>query len=139
MKGRAQSLSRIGVPVVLAILTITVFARLQDYGPESVFRRFYEASLRGDVQEIDALTVEGANDVNVGRLARGIRAYEAMGVRPQTLGLKIGRDTAELETVYTNPVSRLRVYVGWAFRLKGRTWQLSATETMASMYGFPGG
>jgi hypothetical protein len=127
---RAGRLSTIIAPVLLAALTLSVFAKLQYYGPESAFRRFYEAALNGDAKVIDATTKEGSNSPQVWELIRRIQAFAQRGIRPQPLGMEVNAKKAVVGTVYTDPDLRLRVHVYWVLRPQGTSWKLGAEETL---------
>jgi hypothetical protein len=56
------ALGRVLVPLVLCVVTLGVFARLQDFGPEGAVRAFHQALAVGDLRRIDELTLEGARE-----------------------------------------------------------------------------
>ena len=130
-------MSRILTPLLLAALTLTVFAKLQDFGPESTLRRFHQAAIRGDVPTIDATTAEGANSPFVQALAQGIRSYAETGAPIQPLGMMRGPGEAICEVAYADRQSGMSVHL-WVLKLRGRTWKINAEATYLGWRQSPG-
>lgn len=120
--------SRILACVLLTALTLTVFGRLQYYGPESTLRRFHDAAVHGDVATINATTEEGADSKVVQELAERIQTFAERGAQVQPLELVRSPVDAKCEVVYADPVSGV-VHIVWVLELQDRTWKINAQKT----------
>ncbi len=122
---------------LLASLTIRVFFELQDYGPESAVRRFYEAVpytvKTSDMSELKAVStdeIQGRAEID---MILTLAQWEMHGVPMQIVRLEgTGNEarvvvafsfpTAPQETVWT-PV--------WVVQRRGKSWRVDVSKTAA--------
>lgn len=64
---------------VLAVSTLGIFFGLQNYGPESVVRRFHRAATNGDLQTIRTITNEPTQNFAVVQLVQEIQSLASQG------------------------------------------------------------
>lgn len=121
--------SRILVPILLSVLTLSVFAQLRDYGPESTLRRFHEAIRDQDLETLDRLTVEGANDYRLIALARSFKRAFDLGVSAQILGIRREPDRVVAEVAYVRPGSARYEPFNWVLVKSGGRWLVNTNES----------
>jgi hypothetical protein len=78
-------LARIAAAVVLAAVTLLVFAVLRDYGPESAIRRFHHAVEVGDLSELRRVTLQNSESEPTARLINWVANMEGLHARYRLL------------------------------------------------------
>jgi hypothetical protein len=124
---------------LLAVLTLSVFFLLQNYGPESTVRRYHEAVAKGDRVTQDQLIEETPDNpaaVQLSSLLTGIRRV-ADGYRPVNMDRKPGSVLLEVAYIRGNGImARLPWIVhkrpGW------NRWRISATDTLRWLHYYQG-
>lgn len=66
---------------LLALLTLTVFYVLRDYGPESAIRKYNEAVINGDIVGLDQISTQPDSSPSGGWLHDQVRDFLAAGGR----------------------------------------------------------
>jgi hypothetical protein len=108
---------------ILGVMTLGVFFGLQNYGPESIVRRFHRAAATGDDQTIAMVTKENLGNRAVQSLMNEIRALANQGY------------SYEFQRVQNIPEARVTVvYVTYVPSKPGsqlsRPWILSKPEQL---------
>ncbi|MHB8637506.1 MAG: hypothetical protein ACYC96_13640 [Fimbriimonadaceae bacterium] len=87
--------------ILLALLTISVFYVLQDYGPESAIRKYNEAVQQGDVVALDQISAQPGETLDGQWLAAKVRDLLAAGgrLRLDTMDRQPTTDLAGVEYV----------------------------------------
>lgn len=122
---------------VLAGLTLSVFAALRDYGPESAVRRFHQATLDGDEPGLQRVTKEEVRSTYVLRLRQELERLGREGARIR-MGfvqkeMRVDRSTmAQIPSViaevrYYSPRGVQSIY--WVLDHDPGGWVVNATET----------
>jgi hypothetical protein len=91
--------------VLLALLTISVFYVLQDYGPESAIRKYNEAVLNGDVFAIDQISAQSSDTDDGQWLKAQVQFFLSKGgrLRLDRLVRQPTADIAQVEYVFREP------------------------------------
>jgi hypothetical protein len=115
-----------GTAAGLSILTLAVFAYSKDMGPESAVRRFHQAAIEGNTEEIRRTVV--LDDRSSRELAIAVRQELSQSVAVQ-LG-RSGREgrRAYVDVIYQRPVGF--VAVRFVVEKPGLRWRIDAKETI---------
>ncbi|BBO23321.1 MAG: hypothetical protein AMXMBFR19_05480 [Chthonomonadaceae bacterium] len=125
--------TKLAASIVLAGLTLAVFATLQDYGPESAVRRFHEAALNGDSRAMGRVVTSDSSEGAVSLLASRVLELARSGGRYQLLGIERGPGSARAEVAYVFPYRGLVISMLWSVRKEGRSWRVDADETLRNL------
>jgi hypothetical protein len=121
------ALGRVVVPMVLSVLTLGVFWRLQNFGPEGAVLEFHRALARSDLARLEQLSLEGGGPwvawyvENVGPLVR-----EADGIRVEQQE-RVPRRALVLSTLYRGG---WRLSTLWEVALVGGRWRVQVSRVM---------
>lgn len=113
----------------ISLLTLYVFARLQDYGPESAIRRFHAAIANQDTQELIRVTAEPIGSNNVRLLVFSVGRWEKAGWTYQLLRMERTSDQVRAAVVYLDPMGGTHPMI-WIVERSGRSWRVNADKTM---------
>ena len=135
VKARITRASAIAA-AVLALGTLGVFIRLQEYGPESAIRKFHQALQRGSLPALQRVTEEDVNAPGVQLLAIRVAAYLRAGGNRFRI-LRTDRTPTEVRAAvaYTAPGGPPQ-YMVWVVNRQGRTWKVSARKTAQVMASY---
>lgn len=122
--------SAILAAILLSLGVLSLFVRLQEYGPESAIRRFHQAVAlgpKGDAQ-LQRVTVQKVESDDVRYLENAVVEATAGG-RNRFRILRTDRTPTQVRAVvaYTRPVGPL--YLVWVVDRVGRNWRVNATQT----------
>ncbi|MCX7799183.1 MAG: hypothetical protein N2109_02450 [Fimbriimonadales bacterium] len=128
---------RVVVPLLLSVLTLGVFWRLQNFGPEGAVLDFHRALVRSDLLRLEQLSLEGGGPwvawyvENVGPLVR-----EADGIRVEQLE-RAPRMALVLSTLYRG---NWRLSTPWEVALVRGRWRVQAIRVPPpyNVRGVPG-
>lgn len=115
----------------LAVITLSVFYVLQDYGPESAIRRFHHAVQVGDANELARVTEQSLQDPSTSELARWVNQMSRLGAHYRLL--RVDREPskvyAALEYVLPNGETYPTVWIVDRTE-RGGTWRVDAQSTV---------
>ncbi len=114
--------------IALALLTLTVFWVLRDYGPESAIRRFHDAVLSNDAQAVAQVTDDDFNDPSVQRLINNVIFLGQRGATYRILGMQRETRRVAAEVQYNLPDGKAGRTI-WIVVKPRRTWKVEASET----------
>ncbi len=120
--------------ILLAGLTLTVFASLASYGPESAIRRFHLAAVSGDAADLQVVTAQPVDQPEVVALADFVR-----GIAQQNGSFQLGKVDRKSRIVvadvqYQIPGVRPVLTVWIVQKPPPETrWKVNAAETLAVM------
>lgn len=117
----------------ISILTLYVFSRLQEYGPESAIRRFHTAIFYNDPQELQRVSVEPIRSRSVISLAGQVRGMLLQGATIQLSRMERTPDQVRAAVVYRNPKGEVFPMI-WIVERSGRTWRVNAEKTVTVLY-----
>jgi hypothetical protein len=129
MLGRKRRLSAIVTSAILVALTVSVFAKLRDYGPESTLRRFHVAALSNDLATMNATIKEGSNEGNVYWLRGFLRELSRQGTLPRIIGQRGDVNSVAVEVAYILPNTTQGMVMVWKVDRVGRTWKINVDKT----------
>ena len=119
---------------ILACLTLGVFYKLQDYGPESAIRRFNEASIRNDDDGIRAVIADNSQATNVVILKQKLKEWYENGAVMQLAQMERSDNEVRAAVLFTLPPgSEYSLGTQWAMIWvvvrRGRTWLVDVNKT----------
>lgn len=120
--------SSIIASLMLAVLTLVVFGTLRDFGPESVVRRFHEAAIAGDFDELRRIS-SPANSQSTTILAERIKALHQAGARIGYPQIQTNRDGSVVAKFNYATADRV-VFVFWVLRRQPLGWRVMTDETL---------
>lgn len=125
----------IGASLILTVLTLTVFFILQDYGPESVIRRFHQAALEDDRAAISQTVMGGPDTPWAIKLQQSVRQLAREGYRYEfSRVIRLPRQVY-VNVVYYPPgfpaVNAPGVVFGWVVQKPQRRWEINPRLTLS--------
>jgi len=124
-----RRLWRIITAGVLAIFTLLVFSRLQEYGPESAIRRFHVDAVARDYVDLQKVTTRSIDTVSAVQLAGIAKAFLTGGARYQLLRMERTPIQVRAAVVYTDAAGQTFPMI-WVVEKIGRSWRVNADQTM---------
>jgi hypothetical protein len=128
-KRASASFSSYAAASVLAVITLGVFFRLQDYGPESAIRRFHNDVLNDDSSDLQRVTVQSIGDQRVRRLVSLVHNLLVDGRRYQLVGMDRTPDQVRAAVIYRIPRREDRAIV-WVVERSDGGWRVNADKTI---------
>jgi len=122
--------STIWSSILLALLTVIVFASEQRKGPESSVRAFQEAVLTNDLATMKALVIQPLGTLSVSQLRAEVLQLRAWGAVARITRTTRIRDHVVVDAQYTLPNGRL-FYLAWVLRREKGIWRVDADQTQA--------
>jgi hypothetical protein len=123
--------------VLLALLTLSVFYVLQDYGPESAIRKYNEAVLNGDSLALNAISSQPIDSPDGEWLQAQVHSFLAAGgrLRLETIRREPTTDLAEVEYVLPDPPAVPFLFV---VTKDNHVWKVNPSATHAVIDHFSG-
>ncbi len=120
---------------VLAVLTITVFERLRDYGPASAVRRFHAAVYSGDKAELTDVTLEPETNPHVRLLEINVlQDLEASKLHYEVARMDLAGREVRAAVIYyggRQPFGNVIIHpVVFVLERVGSTWRVNAERTI---------
>jgi len=124
---------------VLAVVVLSVFGALRDYGPDSALRRFHQAAVSGDNKTLSRVSKQPIESDAVQYLRERLRRLDSAGARirmgavhSETRIDRVGTETVKVPSV----VTEVRYYVPghvesiyWVLDHDASGWLVNAYET----------
>ena len=115
---------------ILAVLTITVFERLRDFGPASAVRRFHAAVYRGEIHEIEAVTVEPRTNPKEHQLELNVLTDLAnSNLHYEVARMDLAGNEVRAAVLYYGGTGSLHPVV-FGLERDGQSWKVSAERTI---------
>lgn len=126
-----ESNRKIGIvaAVLLSVLTLTVFYRLQDYGPESALRKFHVASVNGDWRTLSQVTIANVPEDVLVDLQKSVSEIARAGGRYEMRQIVRTREKAQALVVYSLPFRGQEVPHIWVVTKESGRWKVNPGET----------
>lgn len=124
---------------VLSLVVLGVFFGLQNYGPESVVRRFHREATSGDLRAIASVTNENPRSFAVGALVQEVQALARRGYSYEFLRVQ-NLTRIRVAVVYVNYIPTRGGPVlsrPWIVGKREQLWKVEAEATLDPM-GFFG-
>jgi hypothetical protein len=116
---------------ILAVITLSLFFVLQDFGPESTIRQFHRAVEAKDMREALSLTTDGERDPSSIDLATQIDWLMRVGNRYQIRRVQRSGENVVAAVEYRQSNGPIRVMVWVIEKPKGTTrWKINAAKTL---------
>ncbi|HLK16134.1 MAG TPA: hypothetical protein VKT78_15120 [Fimbriimonadaceae bacterium] len=121
--------------ILLALLTISVFYVLQDYGPESAVRKYNEGVLTGDLAAVNQISTQPVDPNDADWLRAYVQSFLRTGGRLRLMNMDRtpDRSVAYVEYVEPEPPSIQFLFV---VRKQNHIWRISPTETRRVIESF---
>src|SRR5579871_1095936 len=103
MSGQKPRAASALAAALLALLTISVFYVLQDYGPESAIRRFHQGIADNDAFAVQQVLSEPINDPKAQTLEFSVKRLEDAHAEYQIVGLAAETNRVAAELLYVLP------------------------------------
>ena len=113
---------------VLAVVVLSVFSKLQNYGPESAVRRFHEALLNRNEAEIEEVLYQPWSRADVDLIVSTIYPLLADGARIRLRDVE-RTPTAVRVTVYYYPPGHMAGSYDWIAEKTPTGWKVDADST----------
>lgn len=117
----------------LTFLTLYVFFRLQDYGPESAIRRFHADVLDNNTEDLQRVTERPITSYNAVLLRSYVRSWLSSGWSYQLLRMERFPDQVRAAVVYTPPHGA-EIPLIWVVEKDGRAWKVNADKTVTVIH-----
>lgn len=134
MPGPALRPKGVIAALILAVITLTVFYNLRDYGPESAIRRFHEglAKLIGsngqDVSGVEAAAEPPQSAANFQLVVQYVRELVARGIPYRIMKMDREPDEVSATAVYGAPGGR-QIAIIWVVDKDGPAWKVNIDKT----------
>lgn len=132
MKKVASRSASWAAAATLSVFTLGVFYLLQDYGPQSVLRRFHHGVRTGDLQEIQGTIEQPLDDPNVREIVPAVHQFLLYG-EPTTVGMErdLRRGAAQVNVVdmYEGPAGERKFPIVWVVEKRDRLWRINVDKT----------
>jgi hypothetical protein len=116
---------------VLVFLTLYVFYRLQDYGPESAIRRFHAAIKNRDPVDLQRVTKQPIDSSNTIKLIGMVQPWLAEGWSYKLLRMDRSPFQVRAAVVYTPPKEEgYERPLIWVVEKSGRAWMVDVDKTV---------
>ena len=113
----------------LACLTVRVFSELQNYGPESAIRRFYQAVKANDRKAVESVMVPQQIDgPNFKYLVGKLMAWNAEGANLQVARIERTGNEVRAVVVFSFPSGTVTGFV-WVVERSGKDWLVDTNKT----------
>lgn len=117
--------------LLLAVLTVSVFARSQNTGPASTLQRFHESILRRDIGMMQRVLVQPADARSARVLVGNVEFLVRRGIKPK-LGAVEQRGTQAIAPVaYVDARNVAVAFVPFAMVRGSAGWEIDADQTLA--------
>ena len=128
MKIPRVSLLSVLTVAVLAGGTLTVFGRLQNYGPQSAIRRFHLAVAEDNSADLQRVVLQPVTSPDVLELKKGVMILTSNG--PYQIS-RMDRRPGEVAVaaIYSLPPPQTLVVI-WVTVKDGRDWKVDAKKTL---------
>jgi len=120
--------------LVLACLTLGVFYVFQDFGPESAIRRFNEACIRNNDDELQSVIAENFQRNNVLLLKQQLRTWYENGATMQLAEMERSEKEVRAAVLFTIPPNQdyplgTQWAMIWVVTRRGKFWLVDANKT----------
>lgn len=116
--------------VILATLTVSVFAVSQNRGPESAVTRFQESVVRNDPAMLEGSLLQPPGHPDAQALVSYVGRLRRLNPTVRYVNqTKRGR-TGQVVAVYIAPTGRPIAFVPFVVAKSGTAWRVDATETV---------
>lgn len=133
VKSRRDQIVNYGAAAVLALITLGVFAVLQDYGPESAIRRFHAAVMQDDPIELQSVTEQNVRTPAVRELAVQVRSFLSTGSY-QLLRMERSPAQVRAAVVYTSRTTHEQFPMIWIVEQRNHVWRVDANKTLTILH-----
>jgi len=130
---------------IVASLTIRVFYELQDYGPESVIRRFYNAvgNLKtpltdGEINDLQKVTTDRLMGRAQAKMIERLREWDAKGATMEVMKVDSNGTEARAAVVFDFPKGTPMTMV-WVVERRNNVWLVDVNKTatiLSDQFGF---
>lgn len=137
MGTRTKRLWGYGAAAAMSLITLGVFARLQDYGPESAIRRFHVDLMNDNAGDLRQVTTQRLDSKNVYWLEKQVSSALLSNARYQIAQMDRTPDEVRAVLVYEFPNSPVQEFLVWVVDRSGRSWRVDADKmrTIADSFG----
>lgn len=136
MEGRTTRPSAYVAAALLAAVTLGVFYRLQDYGPESALRRFHSDVINKDTDDLQRVTIEPIESANAFNLERFVYGIMHAGARYELVRMDRSPDQVRAAVIYRVPNSPKDVAMIWVVERTPQGWRVNADKTVTIIHDF---
>lgn len=125
--------SRYLPPLALAVITLSVFAILQNNGPRSVIRQLYEALERGNDAQIYSLMVQSAPRPNeeVEYLKYRLLVLAESGFQPFSYNIADRQEVVYVAVNYYSPERRIYLPIDFVLVRQNGRCRIDAAQTLS--------
>lgn len=128
MSGK-QSATNLVAASVLAVLTLSVFYLLREFGPESAVRKFHRAVLSRNYAQLNEVIHSETDPVELDYLASRVWNFAATDGRFQIRSLQRSTDQVTAEVEYSFPNRALVVTTFWVITRESSAWKVNVNAT----------
>lgn len=130
----AKSIYSYLAAAVLAVVTVFTFYVFQDFGPQSVIRRFHRDAVRADANDINAITTEGWNAPETQWTVRFVQSL--VGPNASYEIVRVARVRGEvLAFVQYRLPSGEALWIAWHVRQGPNDWRIDCRRTLEDYQG----
>jgi hypothetical protein len=130
MERRRPSLWASGAAAALALVTVGVFYRLQDYGPESAIRRFHTDVMNHNRADLQRVTLQQIDtDRAVFLEQRIVQGFLGQGATYQLLRMDRSPDQVRAAVVYRTKDGENWPFI-WVVEKTDRNWRVNVDKTV---------
>lgn len=126
----AATLKALLPAVTLAALVLFVFATLQNYGPESAVRRFHEAVLTRNVEELNEVVYVPFQRQDLDALVLSLQKLFAAGARIRLRDVERSPYMVHVSVLYHTPSGASGSGI-WVARKTPAGWKVDVGSTLA--------
>ncbi len=143
LKNASGHLIPLFASIILAALTLGVFSRLQDYGPESAIRRFNQAIVHVDPDDMQKVTLANTHKAELRYLVVNLENWYQQGAYMRVAEMERTSDEVRAAVLYTFPGSQTypkgtqRAMI-WVVVRKGKAWFVDANKTATILHDSQG-
>jgi len=116
--------------ILLASLTLGVFAVQANSGPENTVRRFHDGVLRNNPREVAAFLVQPIEDYAPQVLVRRVQSLAQLGASMDVTRIVRQQNRAIVDVRYTLR-NRQIITMLWVTQLDHGVWKVNAADTLA--------
>lgn len=125
--------TRIAAAGGLALLTLSVFFILRNYGPQTALRRFHIAAVQGDRAGLQGVTLQDIRSQTADMLRQRVQYAARIGGQFEILRVLPKGRQAEVDVRYTFPSQGFAAISVWRLRRERGSWKVDADETYRAM------
>lgn len=116
--------------LLLTIFTVSVFAALHDYGPETAIRRFHDAATRRDFDKLAQLVQQPSPDQDLETLANSVYTLAKRGYSYEIGRVMRTPRRVIAQVIYRGPNNTNSLAQTWVVEKRQRTWEINTQATL---------